>query len=229
MQQKKIYVDGVGEVFLTSRKGSKSLRISLKPDGRVVLNVPRGINLKFAQEFLKSKSNWIALNKIQPKFLYPNQQIGKAHRIVFKVGTGTRASARVANNTIKISSPTDNFHDPQVQSVAKKAAKKSLFLEAEMLLPQRLQQISDNLKLPYKSLQIKHHKTRWGVCDNQKNLTLNCFLMQLPWGVIDYVIVHELAHTVYMSHSKKFWEFVELNLPNAKVLRTELKNYKPSF
>ena len=51
--------------------------------------------------------------------------------------------------------------------------------------------------------------------------------MQLPWEFIDYVILHELAHTVIPNHSRKFWDFMDQEQPNLKEIRIQIKNYKP--
>ncbi|MEK7603270.1 MAG: SprT family zinc-dependent metalloprotease [Patescibacteria group bacterium] len=225
----KINIDGIGDIWLTSRKGSRSLRLSLKPDGRVVLNVPKGISRKIAEDFLNSKLHWIIKNRINPDILIQNQQIGKAHRLAFYVSKGTRVSSRIIQNEISIFSGQLDFNHPDVQKVVKNVAKKALILEAKQLLPQRLEHLAKKHNLVYDSLQIKHHKTRWGVCDSHKNIILNCFLLQLPWHLIDYVIIHELSHTVHMSHSKDFWIYVESLLPSFKDLRRELKQYRPSF
>lgn len=229
MPQKVIYLKNIGEVVVTSRKGSRSLRISLKPDGRVVLNIPRGVSQKLAEDFINAKIDWIKKHRINQTLLVGNQQVGKSHRLIFTTGTGNRPSARIKQNQIVVTSGGQHYSSLTVQKIAKNAAKKALMAEANHLLPHRIKFLASQNNIQYKSLQIKHHKTRWGVCDSQKNIILNCFLMQLPWHIIDYVIIHELSHTVHMSHSKSFWDFVENIIPNTKNLRKELKQYRPSF
>ncbi len=114
-----------------------------------------------------------------------------------------------------------------VQDAAASASLKALRKEAETLLPQRLRTLSDQTGLGYASVSVRQLKSRWGSCDNHKEITLSIFLMQLPWHLIDYVLVHELTHTKVMRHGAPFWEELERHLPGAKQLRKEMAAYQP--
>lgn len=72
---------------------------------------------------------------------------------------------------------------------------------------------------------VKYYKSRWGCCDRKSNITFNYILLMLPPRLRQYVIVHELCHTVHFNHSEKFWKTVESFLPDYKNLRRELKRY----
>lgn len=81
-------------------------------------------------------------------------------------------------------------------------------------------------KIPYPKLKIRKMTSRWGVCNvRDKIVTLNLELIKRDSKYLDYVIVHELSHLVYANHSKSFWEIVEKNVPNYKILRKEMKEY----
>jgi predicted metal-dependent hydrolase len=67
-------------------------------------------------------------------------------------------------------------------------------------------------------------KTLWGSCSGVNNINLNYLLIMAPMSVIDYVIVHELAHTKIKNHSKDFWQLVESILPKYKASKSWLKN-----
>lgn len=74
------------------------------------------------------------------------------------------------------------------------------------------------------SLSIRKMKTRWGVCNIKfKKVTLNLELMKKPLECLEYVIIHELAHLIEANHSKIFWDIVEANYPNYKIVRKILK------
>lgn len=75
----------------------------------------------------------------------------------------------------------------------------------------------------YQKITIKDQKTRWGSCSNHKNLNFNWRLLMMPKEVLDYVVVHELAHTLEMNHSKNFWLHVEEIIPDYKKYRKFLK------
>jgi len=73
-------------------------------------------------------------------------------------------------------------------------------------------------------LQLSNAKRQWGVCDNKNRIKLNWRLIMAPLEIIDYVIIHELAHTVEHNHSKKFWEKVAVIIPDYKIKRQWLKD-----
>ena len=66
------------------------------------------------------------------------------------------------------------------------------------------------------SIKVKKQKKRWGSCSSKRNLNFNWKLIMAPMSVIDYLVVHELAHLKYSNHSKEFWNLVEAVIPNYK-------------
>ena len=78
--------------------------------------------------------------------------------------------------------------------------------------------------IPHYRLRKRMMKSKWGVCNRlSKTITLNTHLIEHRIEVIDYVIIHELAHLVHFNHSKSFWNLVAKYCPNYKLLRKELK------
>ena len=78
--------------------------------------------------------------------------------------------------------------------------------------------------LPEFKLRKRKMKTRWGVCNRKDNIiTLNTELIKKKVELIDYVIIHEMAHFYEGNHSKKFWAIVEKACPNYKIRRSELR------
>ena len=82
---------------------------------------------------------------------------------------------------------------------------------------------SNLMKLYPKKITIKQLKYAWGSCSSKKNISFNSELMYKEKDVIDYVVVHELAHLKYMNHQKDFWNLVGLFIPDYKEKRKELK------
>jgi predicted metal-dependent hydrolase len=76
-----------------------------------------------------------------------------------------------------------------------------------------------------KSLRLKYNKSNWGSCSNSGNINLSTRLLMAPQWVLDYVIVHELAHMNEMNHSKKYWAIVEKVYPEYKKAEKWLKAY----
>ena len=78
--------------------------------------------------------------------------------------------------------------------------------------------------LPEFRLRIRKMRTRWGVCNTKdKIITLNSELLKKDIPLIDYVIVHEMAHFYEGNHSKKFWAILEMVIPDYKEKRKKLK------
>ncbi|MDF2870759.1 MAG: family peptidase [Anaerocolumna sp.] len=75
----------------------------------------------------------------------------------------------------------------------------------------------------YGRITVREQKTRWGSCSSKGNLNFNWKLMMMPEPIIDYVVIHELAHRKHMDHSKNFWFEVEKVLPDYKIKRDWLK------
>lgn len=86
--------------------------------------------------------------------------------------------------------------------------------KAEKYFEKRADHFADKMRVEYSRLQIRNQKTRWGsFSPRTKNLSLNWRLIMAPPEVIDYVIVHELAHDEAPNHGKRFWRIVAQHVP----------------
>ena len=74
---------------------------------------------------------------------------------------------------------------------------------------------------------IKNHSRIWGSCSSLGNLNFNWRLVRLPVELADYVVVHELCHTIEHNHSRIFWALVEALMPDWRVRRAALRHYHP--
>ncbi|MDB5170750.1 MAG: hypothetical protein JWO35_444, partial [Candidatus Saccharibacteria bacterium] len=119
--------------------------------------------------------------------------------------------------------------DPAVQTIVEKASIRALRAQAEQLLPQRLETLAAKHGFEYKDVAIKQLKSRWGSCDQDKHIVLNLYLMQLPWELIDYVLLHELTHTQVLHHGPKFWGVMEDLMPQLKDHRKAMRGHQPSL
>lgn len=75
------------------------------------------------------------------------------------------------------------------------------------------------------SLKYRNNKSRWGSCSYKNGINLNINLLKFPIEVIEYVVIHELAHIKHKNHSKKFWSLVEKYSPNYKECEKILKSF----
>jgi hypothetical protein len=182
------------------------------------------------EQFVRSKQDWITAHQPRKQeHLQNGQSIGKAHRLYFIPDPYlTKPKTHVTDTEIRITLPSDMAtSDPSSQDAAATAGIRALRKEAETLLPQRLRTLSEQTGLRYASVSVRQLKSRWGSCDSHKEITLSLFLMQLPWQLIDYVLIHELTHTKVMRHGTPFWQELEKHFPNAKQLRKEMASYQP--
>jgi predicted metal-dependent hydrolase len=181
-----------------------------------------------AKRFITQKADWIAQHQTPNHALLDGAHIGKNHRLRITETSAKRHTTKVTSTDITVTLPTGT--DPRSvksQKAIKSACEKALLQEAEQLLPQRLAFMSNKHGIPYKSCTVKKLKSRWGACDNYGAITLNIYLLQLDWALIDYVLCHELAHTVHHHHQPSFWQLVSTLYPDYKTARKTLKS-KPT-
>ena len=95
--------------------------------------------------------------------------------------------------------------------------------EIKEKITQRVQYYSLKMDVTYNRVSVRNQKTRWGSCSSKGNLNFNYRLFYLPEELLDYVVVHELAHRLHMNHSKDFWQEVERYFPDYKECRKQLK------
>ena len=94
---------------------------------------------------------------------------------------------------------------------------------AQGIISRRVAYYAGIMGLSYGNITIRDQKSRWGSCSSTGNLNFSWRLILMPIEVMDYVVVHELAHLMEMNHSKAFWAEVEKVLPDYEVQRKWLK------
>ncbi len=90
----------------------------------------------------------------------------------------------------------------------------------------RVVHYSQKMNVSYGRITIRNQKTRWGSCSSKGNLNFNYRLFYLPEELLDYVVVHELAHRRYMNHSRQFWQEVSRYFPQYEQCRRKFGCYK---
>ncbi len=231
MSVQKIEITGIGEITLVKSAQSRSLRLTVTPNG-VRVSMPRWTPFQAGKAFAEHHAAWIRreLAKRSATSLEAGQRIGKLHYLRFEqILDNKPATSRVTGTEVVVRlKASEHIEGTAVQKRAMVASARALKREAERLLPPRLEAMARKHNLSYKSVGVKSLKRRWGSCDNHKAITFNLYLMDLPWEYIDYVIQHELAHTVHMNHSLEFWQLLTTLNPRARDLRRQLKNHQPT-
>ena len=111
----------------------------------------------------------------------------------------------------------DYEKDPELEKLYRKKAK--------MQLENRCAYFAKRMAVDYNRIAVRAAKTRWGSCSAQGNLNFHWKLVLMPPEILDYVVVHELAHRKEMNHSQRFWAEVERILPDYKARRKWLKEF----
>lgn len=230
MAQRNIDIPDIGLVTFAKRKGSKSIRLRIAPHGALVVSMPYFVPYATAVGFVKRQKPWIQ-NELEKrgKYLYDGMSVGKTHvlRIMYDESV-TTPKTRIRGNDIIVRHNSDEENDA-IQTIARKACIRALKLQAAQYLPKRIQDVAVREGYTIKSITIKQLTGKWGSCNQDGDIILNIFLMELPHELIDYVIMHELAHTRQLNHSNAFWNEFEAHLPNAKQLRKQMRQFQPTI
>jgi predicted metal-dependent hydrolase len=229
MPVKQFELAGIGQVTVVKRATSRSIRLSIRSDGQIMVSIPSWASYQSGMRFASSKSEWLISNVATPTMLIDGQAIGKHHHLRLIETKGIiKPRSLVSKTDITIRYPhAMQSTSPEVQSIASQACIRALKAQAEQLLPGRLRELADKHGFEYTAVSFKRLKGRWGSCDNRQRIILNVFLMQLPWNCIDYVLLHELTHTKIMRHGPPFWEHMEPLVPHLRLVRKQMKTFQP--
>jgi hypothetical protein len=218
---------------ITVRRSAKATQVRLRvaPDGSLRASMPMYAPIFLLKRLLRNSREELRelLQQSQPGNEFTDgQQIGKSHTII--VRSSPRLSTKVKGQHILVELPSDmTLNDPQVNRAVRDSIITALRVEAKSYLPKRLAYLANQLGFSYEKVRFSHASGRWGSCSSNGTISLNIALMKLPFELIDYVLVHELSHTIQMNHSQDFWELVEKCDPGYKLHRNLLKAEAPSI
>lgn len=229
MPAKTTHIDSVGNVNIVRRRGLRAMRLNVDNKGAVRLTLPWWVSIRSGIDFVNSKANWIHSQKEIVKFTPVNDmEFGKGLRLQIKQSKSSRFRRQLEQHTLIVSIPSGNsVEDESSAEFMKKSILWALRIQAEDLILPRIRELANIHGFNYKSCTIKQLKSRWGSCSQAGDIVINLYLIQLPWELIDYVILHELNHTKHLYHGPVFWEGLEVVSPKAKSLRKILHDYQP--
>ena len=214
---------------------AKYIRISLKPFGGIRVSVPKRTSIRQALAFVQSKTDWIL--QVQKRMVEHEKKY-----IVFTPDTDFSTQKRklklmpwksekfrkqMTKDTLQIFYPHEiDIRSEKAQKIIRDYIISALREEAKEYLPQRTEQLAAEHGFSYNVVTVKNITSRWGSCSAKNNINLNIHLVRLPQHLSDYVILHELAHTVHKNHGPLFWQTLDkLTNGKAKRLATEIKNF----
>lgn len=219
---------------ITIRKSIRARHYSLKiSDGKIIAIMPQMGNEKLLLSFIeKNRQKLITALQKHPARYVLNEETQLQTLTFFVKITRTKRQnfyMQLNDGILNIACPQyTNFEDENIQEYLRKMIKRALKHEANRILPERLQTLATFHQFRYTEVKINNSHSSWGSCNRRNSINLSCNLMLLPQHLIDYVILHELCHTIELNHSSRFWELLDSVTNNqAKSLRNELKQYHP--
>ena len=139
--------------------------------------------------------------------------------------------AQLSKDALKIFYPSEiDLQSGHAQTIIRDYIIRALRIEAQKYLPERTRQLAALHGFTYLGVTVKNVTSRWGSCSATDHINLNIHLVRLPQHLSDYVILHELAHTVHKNHSKHFWHSLNtITGGKAKQLAAEMKQYRAMY
>lgn len=234
IQQRQVACENGAISYQLTRKKVKNVNLRIKPDGSVLVSANSRVPVAFIDDFIRQKQEFIlsALAKYEEKReLYQDtlkKYISGENYTLF--GKNLRLKVEESKNEVVY---TDGIY------IFLKVKDKENFRHKEILMTEWLKKYQtavfqelisqtyakfQKYDVPFPTLKIKTMKSRWGSCQPQKGIiTLNSRLTEAPRDSVEYVVVHEFAHFIHPNHSKQFWDFVTMLMPDWKERKKALE------
>jgi hypothetical protein len=215
------------------------MKITIKPFKGVQVTLPKSASFESAGKFVVEKQQWIRnsqlkLNRFENKrTIFEKDELFSTRDHVLMLEKHPRATIKtiISQGIIRVAYPDfADIKDNRIQNAIRKAVHQAWRIEAARHLPERINALAQTHGLSFSRLTFRDNKSRWGSCSRDNNINLSIHLIRLPEALGDYVILHELAHTVHKHHQKAFWNFLdEITGGRAKKLDRELNKYSPEI
>lgn len=206
----------------------KHIYLSFDERGNLVIKSPK-VSHKHIEQLLLKKSSWInaSRKKLELKkgrildfgedsMLY---FLGESHTLKFVQHTKKKTNLYFDGDCFTL------YYHTHDESVFHRHIDKFYKEEACQYIPDAVKEWSEKMNLYANKISFRKTKRQWGSCSGKNDLSFNTMMMKLPLHVIQYIIVHELAHIKHKHHQKTFWSLVETHLPQYKCMLQDLKNY----
>lgn len=219
------------EIFRKAYYSKISIR--LFPNGLRRITTRKNVDQNEVESFLEQNWQWILaqdryyenLRKSFPEKDFVDGEVfpvlGKTVPFYYNVAKSS-FRYQISATAIHIS-----FND---QIMSHKKATQRFYQDAgKLVLTERVEFLGDKMSLFPVKLSFRSQKTRWGSCSSNGHISLNWRLLGAPLEVLDYVVVHELAHLRYMDHSSVFWKLVEKYSPQYEKHKLWLRENQFAF
>ena len=222
---------GGNPITFTLKRSSRRRSIGLRIDSRgLTISMPLHAPEEWLQNVLQEKSSWVTsrlknwqIRKSTP----PSWQDGKTisflgEPLTLRVVTSLFAAPALHQSAQLIVHATDATNEALIKHNVMQWYQN----EAIRLFRSRVAHYAPLLNTSPQMVKLSAARTRWGSCSVRGIIRLNWQLIKMPQLLIDYVVVHELAHLIEMNHSAAFWQLVETACPDYAKRRMELKQWQ---
>lgn len=215
----------LGPVVVKRNSRAKKV-IARRKHNAVEMTVPRRMAVSDIKKHFDNLKPRILLLPVREVVKITEQSVIKTHTFEVVVTRESLFNDKVnmllKDGIVTIDVPSQyDINKDYVQVAMKDLIIHALRIEAKRVLPKKVADFAKKMNVQVREVKINSSKLRWGSCTNKKNINLSLFLMMLPERLIDYVILHELAHTIELNHGPRFWEILDI-LCNGKA--EELNN-----
>jgi predicted metal-dependent hydrolase len=228
-EQRNIQLAGK-QVSFTLKRSTRRRSIGLRIDDRgLTVNMPLRASEKWLHSVLQEKAAWVVdkLENWQSKKPTPQQWIdgesilyrGEAFKLCI-VPSLFDAPPQLHGNQLLI-----HLAKADTPDALEKIILRWYRREALQLFTECISHFAPLIKVNPVEIKLSSARTQWGSCTTRGTVRLNWQLIKMPLPLVDYVVVHELAHLREMNHSAAFWNVVESVCPNYAKLRSELRKW----
>lgn len=223
--QEKIFTINPIQNTKIMRSKRKTLALQIGKNGELIVRAPLKLSEKYIQDFITKNQAWIQKHQskkvqTQSKKFIEGEKFwlwGKEYPLKF----GAKTKLEFTDKNFEI--------HPAYKKNAQKIFRDFYKKELAKILPERIKKHAQNMNLYPKEIKISGASRRWGSCNVCGNLNFSWRLAMTPLEILDYVIIHELAHLKELNHSPAFWQIVEKFDPKYKTHKKWLRENEQKF
>lgn len=222
----------LGEITVSKTRRARRITLSVRPPDKIRLSMPAWVTMKEAMRFVDSRVEWVegAIEKYAAK--HPVEVIEmpyftRWHHLKLSPLDTSKITISIRYGIIEVIYPLElDYRDETVQQAVKKGIEEAWRAEAKEYLPERVSALATEHGFQHGKVSIRNTVSKWGSCSSRNDISLSLHLMRLPDHLIDYVLLHELCHTVHKNHGPKFHQLLDEHTGGRhKALNKELRSY----
>ncbi len=236
----KMEIEGSPVPVQVHRERRRSLRAAVGKDG-FILRMPSWLTAQQEEEGLQWFRQWAA-KTIRKDTSLLTQFNGRAYRDGELLAVGKRQyrlrieqsehkthSGRLLQGGIIHLRLSNRESGPELSKSIRTLLSRLVAQDFQPEITRRVLELNErHFRRPIKGVRLKYNHSNWGSCSRNGNINLSTRLLFAPDEVVDYVIIHELAHLIELNHSNRFWDLVEKAVPDYQKMERWLRENRNS-